>query len=52
MGDSNYSKAYIQALIDELKTSKIYTDLQCAAQVNIIHLWRKVDCLILKRKAF
>lgn len=35
MGDSNYSKAYIQTLIDDLKTSKIYTDLQCAAQVEI-----------------
>ncbi|XP_062609725.1 TBC1 domain family member 19-like, partial [Saccostrea cucullata] len=35
MGDPNFSKAYIQNLIDELKTSKIYTDLQFAAQVEI-----------------
>jgi hypothetical protein len=33
MNDANVSKIFMQSLIDNLKSSKIYIDLQNAAQV-------------------
>lgn len=35
MNDANLSKSFMQSLIEELKSSKIYTDLQNAAQLEI-----------------
>ncbi|KAK3100088.1 hypothetical protein FSP39_014568 [Pinctada imbricata] len=35
MGESNLSKSYMQSLIEDLRTSKLYTDLQNAAQAEI-----------------